>query len=301
MVLVPALALGFLGNPLLVPADAAAPPAFKLVARTSHVDYYTVKGGSVDVRQTEAFLERLQSLFGPAPAGWRIQYYRHPSVRDLTDYVGFAVSGVTELATGRIDSSRDFHPHELVHAVTGREGLPPVFFAEGLAVALTSRGLWNGRDMDAVAAAEMAKRGTLEPFLAAFTDQDPDVAYAVAGSFVAFLLERHGIAPMVTFVRGCARSPEAYEGAFRRAYGRFVSRLSIEWMTWLREDARRSTRAWYEPRLWPAALQHEETDTEAARPALAASPPPSTLLAGPVAAEPQPRTTEAGPSPLAVQ
>jgi hypothetical protein len=34
---------------------------------------------------------------------------------------------------GPIDSVRDFHPHELVHAVARRIGRPPVFFAEGLA------------------------------------------------------------------------------------------------------------------------------------------------------------------------
>jgi len=256
------------------------------------VDYFTVKGRKVDVRRTEAFLERLQSLFGPSPDGWRIRYYRHPSVRELSDHVGFEVSGVADLATGRIDSSRDFHPHELVHAVTGREGHPPIFFAEGLAVALTSRGLWDGRDIDAVAAGEMARRGTLEPFLAAFTDQDPEVAYAVAGSFVAYLLDRHGIAPMLAFVRGCGSSPEVYEAAFRRAYGGSVARLSIEWTAWLREDASRRPRAWYEPERWPRALQREGAAPAEAVASFAGSRAPSAdVNMGDVAAEPEPRLT----------
>jgi len=291
------LALGFLGKPLVVPAEAGAAPAFKLVARTSHVDYFAVKGRKVDVRRSEEFLERLSSLFGPAPDGWRIRYYRHPSAGELSGHVGFAVSGVADLATGRIDSSREFHPHELVHAVTGREGHPPVFFAEGLAVALTSRGEWNGRDMDAVARSEMAARGSLEPFLAAFPEQNPDVSYAVAGSFVAFLLDQHGIGPMLAFVRGCGRSPETYERAFRRAYGRSVARLTIEWVAWLREDAPRAPRAWYEPTQWPVALHGEATEPAAVPPSLAASEAPSTLAdRAAVAAEPQPRLATGSPA-----
>jgi hypothetical protein len=283
------LALAFPGSALAASAEVAT-PAFRLVARTSHVDYFTVKGRKVDVRRTEAFLEQLQLLFGPPPDGWRIRYYRYASARDLSSHVGFAALGVADLSTGRIDSSRDFHPHELVHAVTGREGHPPVFFAEGLAVALTSRGVWNGRDIDAVAASEMAKRKTLEPFLTTFMDQDPAIAYAVAGSFIAYLLDRYGIAPMLAFVRGCGRYPEAYESAFRRAYGGSVARLSIEWGAWLGENAPRAARAWYEPKVWPGALQREGASPVEAIASLAGSRAPSAGMSGSgVAAEPASR------------
>ena len=249
------LAFGPLGLPSHLSAEPAAAPAFELAARTSRVDYFVAKGRRVDVRQTEAFLDRLSSLFGPAPEGWRIQYYRHASVGELSGHVGYAVAGVADLATGRIDSAREFHPHELVHAVTGRLGLPPVFFAEGLAVALTSRGRWHGQDPDEVAAREMAARGTLEPFLFDFGAQDPQIAYAVAGSFVAFLLDRQGIEAMEAFLRGCGDSPSRYERAFRRAYGRSVASLTVDWMAQLRRGERNPSRAWYDPARWPAALQ----------------------------------------------
>jgi hypothetical protein len=283
------LALGCSGTAVAHSGETLAPPAFDLVARTSHVDYFVAKGRRVDVRRTEAFLERLSTLFGPAPEGWRIQYYRHASADGLRSHVGYAVSGVADLATGRIDSSREFHPHELVHAVTGREGLPPVFFAEGLAVALTSRGRWGERDMDELARREMARRHSLEAFLTAFTDQDPDVAYAVAGSFVGFLLEEHGIESMVAFLRGCGSSPERYERALRRAYGRSFARLTIEWLAWLRQDTPHTHRAWYEPERWPASLRHVATASAPPSPSSAGSLPPSTLVAdGSAAAEPRP-------------
>lgn len=58
---------------------------------------------------------------------------------------------------------RAFHPHELVHAAAGRIGMPPAFFAEGLAVALSSGGLWRGRDVDAVAQGALVAGARLEP------------------------------------------------------------------------------------------------------------------------------------------
>jgi hypothetical protein len=262
------LALGPLGT--LKAHSAEASEGFKRIVRTSHVDYYVAKGQRVDVRRTEAFLDQLSSLFGAAPESWRISYYRHRSVGALSEHVGYAVSGLADLTAGRIDSAWDFHPHELVHAVTGREGRPPVFFAEGIAVALTSRGRWAGRDMDEVARREMAARPGLEPFLVAFGEQNPNVAYAVAGSFVAFLLDEHGIGSMVAFVRGCDASATRYELAFRRAYGRSTARLTIEWMAWLRRGDVVPTRAWYEPERWPAGLQREAT-ARPASPSLAAN------------------------------
>jgi hypothetical protein len=283
------LTLGSLGTPVAHSAEAVAALAFERTVRTSHVDYYVAKGQRVDVKRTEAFLNRLSSLFGPAPDGWRIQYYRHTSVGELSDHVGYAVSGVTDLATGRIDSARDFHPHELVHAVTGREGHPPAFFAEGIAVALTSRGRWAGQDIDEVARREMATRPGLERFLTGFGEQDANVAYAVASSFMAFLLDQHGIEPMIAFVRGCDASTPTYERAFRRAYGRSVARLTIKWMTWLRTGHGGRARAWYEPEHWPGELRREATAPAPKSPFLAASASAATIVAEPaLAAEPRP-------------
>jgi hypothetical protein len=249
------------------PSLAAAPAeVWKPVARTAHAAYYAAGGSSIDVRRSEAYIGQLGSLFGPAPAGWRIEYYRHASSNALRDRVGFEALGVTDLATGRIDSIRDFHPHELVHAVAGRIGRPPVFFAEGLAVALAGAGRWRGRDLDAAARQALAANPSLEPFLTHFTEQDPDTAYAVAGSLTAYLLDRFGIEPMVAFLSGCGSSPQGYESAFRRAYGRTVAGATLDWQRALVERATTS-REWYDPAGWPRSLQRGGATTEAsARP-----------------------------------
>ncbi len=258
-------------------AETVPAEVFKPVARTAHAAYYAAGGHRIDVRRSEAYLGQLVSLFGPAPAGWRIEYYRHASSAALRDRVGIEASGVTDLEAGRIDSVRDFHPHELVHAVAGRIGRPPVFFAEGLAVALTSAGRWHGRDLDAVARQALAASPSLEPFLTHFTEQDPDTAYAVAGSLAAYLLDRFGIEPMVDFLRGCGSSPQGYERAFRRAYGRTVASATLDWQRALVDQATTS-REWYDPAGWPRSLQRGGTTMEAsARPARPSVPHPEYL------------------------
>jgi hypothetical protein len=248
-----ALTLGSLALPLLVQAAA-----FKQTKQTSRVIYYASKGRTVDVPRTEAFLDRLATLFGPAPDGRRLAYYLHDSKRVAQPQGGAPAIGLTDLATLRIDSVRAYHPHELVHAVAGRLGRPPVFFAEGLAVALTSGGKWYGEDLDAVARRALDANPSLEPFLARFTEQEPDVAYAVAGSMIGYLLDRDGIEAMLAFLRGCGSGAERYERAFQQAYGRTVARATIEWQQSLRQPTR-SARAWQDPDSWPGALQRGGT------------------------------------------
>ena len=169
-----------------------------------------------------------------------------------------------------------------------RIGHPPVLFAEGLAVAMTSRGVWGDQEFDRLAARAMATRRSLEPFPSAFTEQDPERAYAVAGSFVAFLIDRHGIEPLLAFLRGCAGGPQGYEMAFRAAYRTTLARASIDWMAALDRAETPGKRAWYEPETWPELLRRGE-----AVPAVAGIPPiampgpaASVALEPAVAAEP---------------
>jgi hypothetical protein len=224
----------------------------KRIATTGHAIYYAQRARDVDVKRSEAFLTRLDSLFGVPPAGWRLQYYRHADVAEVQARIGFPAWGVTDLATGRVDSVRPYHPHELVHAATGRVGQPPVFFAEGLAVALTSGGSWHGRDLDEVARDFLAARGQLRDLLFDFALQNPERDYALAGSFVAFLLDRYGIEPMLAFVRGCGEV-RSCERALRSAYGRPFDALEVEWERALSRP--RLLRAWYEPATWPDSLR----------------------------------------------
>lgn len=258
------LLAGTLMSPVMA---AAAPKAFELQKRTQRVSYYSRGKARVDVERSEEFLARLFEVFGEAPEGWRLEYYLHGSgsVRSAS---GAHATGITDLVASRIDSIRPFHPHELVHAVAGRVGRCPVFFAEGIAVALTSEGRWGERSIDEVARTALASGTRLEPFLRAFEGQDPRLAYPLSGSFVGFLIDRHGIEAFVTFLRECGPSPRGHEGAFRRAFGQSVARATIAWQMALgRGEAVRWT--WNDPATWPSSLHR--------------SPSPVPSPAGPVA------------------
>ena len=260
------LTIAILGSALPATAGTIRPKERKEVHRTSRVTYYAAKGHSVDVKRTEAFLDRLAALFGPTPDGWRVQYHLHDSKHVVHPESGLSAYGVTDLDTLRIDSVRAYHPHELVHAVTGRLGRPPLVFAEGLAVALTSQGRRGGGDLDQVALTALAASRGLRPFLDRFAEQNPEAAYAVAGSLVGYLLDQYGADAFVAFLRGCDVDSSRYEAAFQRAYGRTVARATLEWQRSLREGSR-SVREWYDPASWPRSLRRETTAL-----ALAATP-----------------------------
>ena len=247
-------ALGSWLLPLLQPAPAAA-AGLARVASTAHAVYYADLGAGVDVRRCEAFLGRLDAVFGPPPPGWRFEYHRHASPADVRALAGFPATGVTELATGRVDSVLPYHPHELVHAVTSRLGRPPALFAEGLAVALTSGGRWNGRQLDDVAREFVAGHGQLVEVLRTFALDDAVRDYALAGSFVAFLLDRYGNERMVAFLQACTRLRDSSH-ALGASYGRSFAALVDDWEMSLATV--RGARAWYDPASWPASLRGAE-------------------------------------------
>jgi len=283
--------IALLSSALPATAGAVRSKEVKEVHRTSRVSYYAAKRRSVDVKRTEAFLDRLAALFGPTPDGWRVRYYLHDSPHVVHPETGQSAYGVTDLETLRIDSVRAYHPHELVHAMAGRLGRPPLLFAEGLAVALTSEGRWRGGDLDQVALAALRASRTVDPFLEGFSEQEPDAAYAIAGSLVGYLLDRYGIEPLVAFLRGCGVDSRRYEAAFQRAYGRTVARATIEWERCLREQSG-SAREWYDPDSWPRSLQRD-------RAALPAGPRVASGATTAAVLDLQATPTEAGVSAMA--
>jgi hypothetical protein len=277
-----AITIALLGSAGATSAAPARSGEFKEIRRTSRVAYYaSQKKVAVDVERTERFLDRLAALFGPPPEGWRLQYYRHDSPRLLHADLGAAAYGLTDLDAVRIDSVLAYHPHELVHAVAGRLGRPPLLFAEGLAVALTSEGSWRGREVDGAAREAMTASRSLEPFLSRFTEQDVDTAYAVAGSFVGYLLDVYGVDAFVTFMGGCEEHG-LFEAAFQRAFGRTVTRASREWQRALRAPSR-AARDWYDPGSWPRSLRRSPLTPprEAGpKPAAVAASAPGAVAAG---------------------
>lgn len=110
------------------------------------------------------------------------------------------------------------YPHELVHAVAEHSAMDTwPFFAEGLAVAYDP---WQGEYAGTrylLPAADDELLADPRPYLVLSVDE---VSYDVAGSFVAFLLSRHGPAPFMGMTQGlpAERDLDALREVFKVHY-----------------------------------------------------------------------------------
>jgi hypothetical protein len=126
-------------------------------------------------------------------------------------------------------------------------GHPPSLFTEGIAVAHSTdpiRGIltpvWNSTDIHALARS-FERSGQL-PALSSllrstdFARFDDNMTYPCAGSFVHFLIETQGLAPLKAYFRLATfdDAPAVTESRFQSAIGRSVASLWDEWRAWLR-------------------------------------------------------------------
>jgi hypothetical protein len=195
-----------------VAVQAAPLPGFVLAGQTAHVSFYS-RGERIDTARVEKKVTELEKLFGQ-PLGERANYYRYATAQEVAAGTGYYAAGVTFAATGDVHSTEPCHDHELVHLVAGKLGDPGAFFQEGLAVAIGNHGEWQGRSVDRGAKASAA---SILDMVASFDRFDANTSYAVAGSFVAFLVKTHGMAQVVAFFRSCqpgANTTVAFAGSF---------------------------------------------------------------------------------------
>lgn len=222
--------LGF--SLLLVPAADAAPLAgFVARTETRNLTVYARADAKV-TSDGQRQIERIATLLGQADVP-RFEYYQHESASEIAAYVGHFVSGITFPSRRRIHSTRDAQDHELVHAVASQLGNPGAFFHEGLAVVLGNKGRWQGRKVDEQAR-RTASGASFRSLLAAFEPSrdglrfaDAD-SYAVAGSFMAHLEKRHGIAKVAAFFRACP-NPQRVEAAFVQTFGLSLDEAGATW------------------------------------------------------------------------
>ena len=201
-------------------ASAAGLPGFTLAARTPRVSFYS-RGQKVDVAKVEASLTRIEGALGTRLAG-HASYYRYDSAQEVAAGTGHYAAGVT--FAGQVHSTSACHDHELVHLVAAQMGNPGRFFQEGLAVALgdDTRGLRR--------AAKKALSGgqPLTRWVAGFDGQDPDAAYAVAGTFVRHLIDTHGM-EKVRALFNASRSEAGVPRAFAATFGQGLEEALSAW------------------------------------------------------------------------
>lgn len=208
-------------------ASAAPLPGFALVGQTEHFAFYSRDGRGFDGEKSERYVQRLEGLFGLSVSG-RSDYYRCERPEDVASATGLYASGVTSARDRRVFSVRDFHAHELVHLVAGQAGSGGSFFDEGLAVALADEASLRKSDVDRTSR-RLASRLRVSEIAARFEDLPPETAYALAGSFVGFLLEAHGIQRVTEFLRQCGPSGRDSGAAFERVFGESLDQAGEAW------------------------------------------------------------------------
>ena len=227
----PASVLGLLALWLASTAQAASPPGFRLTGESEHFAFYARPGSrvSVEAARSERAIVRFASSLGVASVP-RSDFYAYESAGDVAAVTGLYAGGVTYPALGQIHSTRGARNHELVHRVAFLLGNPGPFFQEGLAVALGDAGKWQGRSVDRVAK-ERVRGKSLGALIAGFDAWDPREGYAVAGSFMRWLIKRHGLARIATFFRACPTGPDAT--AFAAVFGTDFADAGAAWISQL--------------------------------------------------------------------
>jgi len=121
----------------------------------------------------------------------------------------------------------EFIAQELVHLVASQLGNPGAFFREGLAVVLGDRGRFQGRSVDGLAK-PWTRRASLVALIAAFDAQQPGDGYAIAGSFMKWLVERNGLPKVAEFFRA-SQGKRTASGAFQSVFYLSLADAGAQW------------------------------------------------------------------------
>jgi hypothetical protein len=222
-------AIGTLGLLSLVAASSAsaAPLAFVLRAKTSNFAFFSRTEARVDVRKPEAQLARVEAALGQKISA-RVDYYLYDRAEDIAAATGQYAGGLTYPELSQIHSTASSQDHEIVHVVAFQLGNPGPFFQEGLAVALGDHGRWLGQPVDQVAR-KLAPTATLETLIAHFDAADPREGYAVAGSFVSFLIKTQGLPKVSHFFQAC-HGERTTSAAFTAIFGDTLEVAGAKWV-----------------------------------------------------------------------
>jgi hypothetical protein len=217
--------VGLLSLLAAAPTSASTLPGFALRAETRNFAFFSRDDARVDVRGPEAQLARVEAALGHRLSA-RIDYYVHERPEDIAATTGQYAGGLTFSDLGQIHSTSASQDHEIVHVVALQLGNPGPFFQEGLAVALGDHGRWQGQPVDRVA--RKVAPATIETFIARFDAGDPGEGYAVAGSFVTFLIKTHGLPMVSRFFRAC-QGDRTTTAAFADTFGETLEVVGASW------------------------------------------------------------------------
>lgn len=91
---------------------------------------------------------------------------------------------------------------------------------------LGDRGRFQGRSVDGLAKSQ-ARRVSLVNLVATFDAQQPGEGYAIAGSFMKFMVETHGLPKVAEFFR--ASKGQRTSDAFQSVFALSLAEAGAQW------------------------------------------------------------------------
>ena len=198
-------------------------------ARSEHFDFYWFPEAPISdstQRENEKDLAHASRILGVTPPAIRIAFYRYASKEQKGELTGNSGNGhVQGTAVHSLFATQE---HELVHILTQPWGTPDTaLLGEGIAVYVG--GQWQNRPIDDYAR-ELLAAGKIPPLrsLVAMNDfraHDSLITYAIAGSFVGYLVR---LKDMDAFKRVyVAGAP--FEQRLKSEYGKDLATLDADW------------------------------------------------------------------------
>jgi len=223
------------------PGQETAPLSLSLET-ASYVFHYS-EGDGVDAERQEALHEWATAQLGVAP-GRKVQYFKYRSLAHMGSLTGRIANGWADPEAFEVHSIFRWNAHEAIHVYSALIGRPSDFFNEGLAVAMATDPLagiyvprWNGISVHTWARQHASTLLPLESMVTTpdFRSLDDATSYPQAGSFVAYLIETHGIGAVASLFAAGTRddSKGRILSDFQRSFGVSLEQAERDWRGFL--------------------------------------------------------------------
>ena len=214
---------------------------------TAHFVFHFSTGDAVDASWEEAYHAWAVAQLGVAPPVITYNKYRDRAQMGAITGKG-NTNGYAEPSLNTLHTIWPTDNHEVVHVYAGPWGFPVALFVEGLAVAFQTNPpagdfvpKWSGTSIH-VLAQRFRAQGQLIPIAAiaetaAFRARDDNITYPQAGSFVRFLIDTQGIAPMRHLYSSMSNDAPlaSVRDAFQQVYGFSLDDAEARWLRFLDE------------------------------------------------------------------
>ena len=214
--------------------------------------YHYAAGDTVDSAWQESYHAWAVSRLGVS-VPQKIGYYKYRSRQDMGDHTGnFNTNGFATPERFEVHTLWPTDNHEVVHVYTALVGRPSDFFNEGIAVAFQTNpatndfeSVFNGQQVHQACAQYLLLGQLVVPLdrLIQTNDfravSDQVLSYRQAGSFVRFVIDRHGIPRTLEFFRISSRTDNltTMKDRFLAAFGETLETAEAAWTAVLRNPS----------------------------------------------------------------